>query len=153
MHTADPNHEIFPTLNRKYYVEHVWHTSRWSDHYPNNCVEHMSMSKTYMCWPVILHVIVSTYMYMYVRWLKKLVKVTTTRARAHVSVWDYHMMSSQLAALKGMFTTTLTLQPSTMPSDVTLLAFEVAPVPNIVLAPVSPSSCDTIIVLNFVSLV
>ena len=79
-------------------------------------------------------------MYMYVHWLKKLVKITTTRA--HVSVWDCHMMSSQLAALKHMPTTPLTLllpQPSTMPSDVTLLVFEVATMPNI---EHDSSSCD-----------
>ena len=43
------------------------------------------------------------------------------------------------------------LSPSTMPSDVAMLVFEVAPVPNIALVAVSPSSCDIIVVLNFVS--
>ena len=73
-------------------------------------------------------------------------------------MWDVlcHMMMSslpyaQLSGLKHMSTTTLTLalpRLSTMPSDVTML---VAPVPNIALVAVSPSSCDLIIVLNFVS--
>ena len=56
-HTPDPNHEILPTLNRKY-VEHVCSllVKKMVRLLLNNYLEHMYMSKTYMCVSVTLHV-------------------------------------------------------------------------------------------------